>query len=177
MKYRLRFANETDFDTRALRKLTLACLKRYADNDRVWRVNVRVQRKNGLRVGQAWINSGKWEVLIPQGTTKISGRWFAHIAQHEIRHCQGVRGERDMAKWATMHESHFDWADAHDMRIKEKEIKAKVPLQQKRAEHAQRMLDKHERRLKAQQRIVRKWRDKVSYYEKVTARKAAKKGT
>jgi len=42
------------------------------------------------------------------------------------------------------------------------------------AAHAEKMFVEHERKLKRQQKLVQKWRQKVRYYERALEKRAAK---
>lgn len=104
-------------------------------------------------------------------------RSMAITLAHETDHNNGVRGHRDIDD----SERDVSWVDrliatGFKINVARPTQKPKRDLQAERHAHAETMLAKHECDLKRKQKLVRKWRDRVRYYARVRAKKAARKG-
>lgn len=104
-------------------------------------------------------------------------RRMAIVLAHEVDHNKNER-HKDMCD----RERRVEWCErliesGFKVHLDRPKPKAPAkPLQEKRAEHAAKMLAEHEAKLKREQKLVRKWKQKVRYYEKAQEKKAAKNG-
>lgn len=92
---------------------------------------------------------------------------LAFVAYHETFHLLGYKhSQMPTCKWSLTKGDKFAWAEELPIRYKELQIKPKRNLRQERHTHAKKMLTKHQRRLKLQKTLTKKWADKVKYYER-----------
>lgn len=173
---KLKIINETKWSTADLRKFILAALKEVTGG---WKGTYTVIVKNhfGRNLGygryhQQWMiirfPTAKKDDVCPIDWLKQT----VHVIDHEYDHNRGLE-HREMISRYVRYDKDVSWVDrfveaGNSIRST---IKAKpvVDKQAKRAEHAKKMLAEHEAKLKREQKLVRKWKQKVKYYEKAIA--------
>ena len=158
--------NKTNYNTRDLRKLFLAGLKREGMDPLYYKIVVKYKRGGVFGYGSY---DRKWiQINLPKephdGLVKQVARTFVH----EICHNRGL--EHKEMDYEAIGAS---WSDGYVLRLKEEKPKKKKDLQMERFEHAKKMFDKHESKFQRQKKIVNKWKQKVKYYTKAIDKKAA----
>ena len=92
---------------------------------------------------------------------------FAHGIAHELAHCRGMTHEQMRGSkydWRGPQDS-FAWARGYEIRsVEPKSLKSKSP--DLKLTHARAMLLAKERQTRRLQTLVKKWRQKVAYYER-----------
>ncbi len=167
----LKLVNETRWETRDLRRFALAGLRAEVGWWNHYTVAFRTRRRF---LGRGYIGSNHMKLYMPVPAVDddtLSGdniRDLARTLAHEAMHNKGVSGHRDID------DSNRDlaWADAlvnegFVIHARKQTEKAKVDLRAVRAAKAQKMLAEHESKLRREQKLVRKWRQKVRYYARV----------
>ncbi len=168
----LSLTNRSHWDTEDLRRIITAGLDARVGAWTSWSVTVKTARGGHIR-GWAWLHTTRLQLTIPRPLNEESVLshdsviTLARVLLHEIDHNLGL-GHRAMCKW---YKIDVPWAEkllAEGLQIHCKEAAPKivVDVRLKRSEHARAMLVRHERALKRQQTIVRRWRAKVKYYER-----------
>ena len=172
----MKVINETNYSTRDLRKLFLAGLKHEGMDSKYYKIVVKYRRENGAygygSYNREWIqiNLPKIQTNFPKNSHNGLVKQVARTFIHEICHNRGLKHkEMDYDAIDT------SWSDGYVLRLKEEKPVEEKDLQIERFEHAKKMLNKHESRLKRQKHIVNKWKQKVKYYEKAIEKKAALK--
>jgi len=161
----MKVENHTIYNTRDLRKLFLAGLKHEGMDPKNYKIVVKYRK--GRTYGYAYYNR-KWiQINLPKECYQLSIKQVARTLVHEICHNRGLR-HREM-DYKTIDTS---WAEGYSIRF-EKPKEKKRDIQLERFEHAKKMLDKYESKLKRQKNLVKKWKRKVYYYEKVFENKKA----
>jgi len=191
---KLSFLNTTRWNTKDLRRFVMAGLKAAVGTWHRYRVEIRTRIYN---LGRGEIN-GSWMAIYPpspeitwsrtlEDGTVIGERTMlflpadelrimARTLEHEVLHNRGER-HKDMDR--SNAQCPIEWCEAlikagFTIRLDPPKKKTKVDHQAKRASHANKMLEMHEANLKREQKLVRKWRNKVRYYKKALEKKAAK---
>lgn len=182
MAGKLNLINETKWSTKDLRKFVTAGLKAVTGGwDGTYTVTVKHFQSRNLGTGHYY--SQRMMLRIPAATKDAvcSESWLLTMAatmSHEYDHNIG-RKHTEMVDGPTTGVSYdrdTEWVKAYveagnsiSSTIKAKPI---VDKQAQRAAHAQKMLEMHEKKLAREQKIVKKWAKKVSYYEKALAERA-----
>lgn len=167
-----RVTNKTQYHTADLRRFFRAGLRAMgAEDDK--RILV-AYSKRSIHWGCAYIGRGDRQgrgitMTIPKG--KLDLLQLAQVFEHEVSHSLGLH-HKDMAPDVADCKTNPTWHLGIEIRYSEP-VNVKVDHVAKREEQARKMLDKWERRLRATQNRVKKWRAKVRYYDR---KKAARKG-
>lgn len=189
-RIRVQIINKTPYRTADLRAWTIAALKHRGAYDRhpVWKVTWK--RSNTHITGRAWVNTGIFSMSIPSPHVNaelwkkfVGGnsyrRTLAYVILHEIDHCLGLRGEREMRGAFRADPDGFlkgfpdlPWPSVAPKPAAKPRGKAR-PIEIK-LDEARRRAEMYARRERAAVRWKRKWLAKVRYYEK---RQAASGGT
>ena len=169
----MEITNTTNYDTRYLRRLFMACEK-YASfwkmctkDDSKYRT-ITIMYKKGFGVhGLAWINSHDIIMKLPKNpNNSCQAQSICRVYIHEIEHNSGKQ-HRQMAK-CSKRKIDF-WPDEETPRREPKE-KPKINIIEKREAKARVSLKIWQTKLKRAKTGVKKYQAKVRYYEK---RKAA----
>ena len=174
---KLKIVNETDYRTADLRKFLAVGLREEGVGPviRDWCCGYRVKfyrMSERRRGGYGYYNSrnmalGLYDsasVMTPEQVTALP-----RVFVHELGHNRGLR-HKEMAAYATLPVS---WAEGLAVRKKIVAPKPKRDVQAKRQRRAEKMLAEHEAKLKREQKLVKKWRQKVRYYERAFEKRAA----
>lgn len=162
--------NSTKWQTRHLRAIAIRAIKGYYTKDQL---TIRFVPSQGRHSGCAYLNSWSCTVRLPSPGNYVDNGQLAVIIAHEAAHCMGV-DHRDMNRsylelqWGTGWKERFGWA--YDLPLeavvkKKKEKPSGLPLAEKRHAYAVTNLGNWERKLKFAQNKVKKYRQKVAYYE------------
>lgn len=155
----LKIKNETDYETRDLRKIFLECMKR----EGVQRCNLTVRYSRcDLVHGSAYYNSTRVNMFLPKKNPNIIGT--AQVFIHELGHNRGLK-HREMVELSKIDCS---WIMGFKIDKKIPKDLKKIPkdLKKERHEHAKKKLKQLTSRLKLMQTLIKKWQRKVRYYEK-----------
>ena len=158
----MRIENRTRYDTRDLKKIFSECCKRwgYPTNKEI---TVKYRRRhisnNGVS-GYAWFNTRRIVIIV--GSRELDTERLAQVFLHECQHNAGVREHKDMKSSGSID---CEWAKEMTVRIVEPKA-VKKDIVKERYERVKKLLCKHTATFKREQRLVRKYHEKVRYYEK-----------
>ena len=170
----MKIKNDTNYSTREIRKIFMACEKHEGTNYQYR--NVRVIPCRGRRVhGYAWYNSNSVVIKLPKRpiTSQDKDSYAASIHRlaqvyiHEIGHNQNLR-HSEMANWWDIDVSFV--GDDGFIPLKAIKSKPKKSAVEKREDNAIKKLEEWTKKLNRAKTFVKKYKTKVKYYEK---RKAA----
>ncbi len=173
----LKIVNETDYQTADLRRfLAVGFREEGVDFKESWgRYVVEFYRPRGCVAGQALYHSTWMRLALYNSDGELAPAQVVRLAQvfvHELAHNRGLR-HKEMT-----YSSEIDVPWAAGLRVRRKVVKPKPvrDVQAERQTHAEKMLAEHDAKLKREQKLVKKWRQKVRYYGRVfEQRKAADK--
>jgi len=175
----MKFVNKTKWNTRDLRKLTLAILKHSGQSKPESLTIIPRNRYGGLATIRAYKNWVRMYVLNPfkQGysadnsTCSEAIRYrcipfdtqrYSQILIHEIGHNEGLR-HREMVNSTTIN------IPDSILKINIREIiqknKVRQNIKEVRLEHAIKMLKLNRSKLQRAEKLVKKWSQKIKYYE------------
>jgi len=171
---RLRIVNETLWNTRDVRRFTLAGLK--AEVGEWWGtylVEVKHLKRGQNRRGWGYVGRNHMCLFVRKPKSDddmIADCYLESLAvtlAHEADHNKGEKSHRVIDDG----EREIEWVgqlvkDGFVLHSNLPKRRPVVDVQAKRAVHAQKMLETHESKLKREQKLVRKWRQKVRYYDK-----------
>lgn len=179
----MKIENKTDYDTRYLRRVFMACEKHEGTNPKHRFVRVTYNTTCRIR-GSAWIGCHSLTMTMPKPRKdglvrdgimidgEIVDRYGANVHNlarvyiHEVDHNLGLR-HKDMSEWWNIDVS---WLPENELiPMKVKAPKAKRNIVEVRAENAQKKLDEWTKKLNRAKTGVKKYRRKVRYYERKTA--------
>ena len=164
----MKVINKTNYDTRYLRSLFIKCEKHEGTNHKYREVEV-LNKKGGGVSGKAWLSSRYVNMYLPshnRGMGNANTHSVAQVYIHEVGHNLGLR-HKDMASVSSIDVS---WLPNESIPLKKsKATKPKPNIIEVRANHAQKKLDEHLRKLKREKNLVKKYQRKVKYYEKKMA--------
>jgi hypothetical protein len=156
----MKITNKTQYDTRYLRRLFLACENHEGTNPK--RRHVCVQPKSGGGVGgYAWYNSHS--VVMKLSGVKADARDVAQVYIHEVGHNLGLR-HKDMAACKDI-QIDF-WPDEAVPLKAAKPTKPKPSIVEQRAAKAEAKLTEWTKKLNRAKTYVKKYQRKVRYYQK-----------
>lgn len=180
--------NETDYSTRDLRKLVLRAIKAEADFPKDWKwdryvVRIAYSRRAGIS-GYGYYNSRNFCLKLPRPKMLVlrvnqqqypyelspeSITRLAQVAIHEIGHNLGLRH----AEMIDSSKIDVSWAAGLRVQLNMKPAQARIPGQDKRRQNAEKReakarahVDRLEREIKRKQKLLRKWKNKVRYYDR-----------
>jgi len=161
----MKIKNETNYDTRFLHRLFMACEKHEGTRGKGREVKVKKKRGGGV-AGCAWLYSRIVTMKLPsyQPHARIVGQVYIH----EVGHNLGLR-HKDMPS------CNFDMSwlpDELDCELPLKPAKPPKPklnIVEVRAAKAQKKLDDWTKKLKRAKTFVKKYRKRVRYYKKKRA--------
>jgi hypothetical protein len=182
----MKIKNRTEWSTKDFQKLMNECVRREGmDNHRT--VIIEYSKRFCTTHGIASVN-GNWIRMfvlkpvveynegseIKKKLREFDSVLFAEIFTHELGHNRGLHHE-DMIKLSDMD---MIWAKEFKINLKEGlkfengKIVSAIPkeprnLKTERYEHALRMMKEKEQSLRRNQSLLRKWRCKVRYYERL----------
>ena len=156
--------NETNYDTRYLRRLFIACEKHEGcriTNKKMRGRWVKIKKSRNRTSGYAWLNSTSIVMKLPPNAKAIV---VAQVYIHELGHNLGLRHNE-------MPPCDFVIDFWPDELIPLKKVKAiqKRNIIEVRAEKAQKKLNEWTRKLNRAKTYVKKYQVKVRYYEKKQA--------
>ncbi len=168
----MKIKNETQYDTRYLRRLFMACEK-YAI---FWKMcgphshksrSIRVIKCKGQNVhGLAWYRTHSLVMKLPINPSKpISARKVAGVYIHEVEHNSG-KHHREMADWW---KRPIDFWPDEAVPMKVQKAKPKISAAAKRETQARKNLAAWQVKLARAKSFERKWRTKVRYYDRKAA--------
>ena len=181
----MRIRNETYYRTGDLRKLFKAGFEAEGVNSRGYYIRVCYARQ-AWATGYGFYNSKSLCVRLPSLETikrrmalrvhklqvvEVNVKRVAQVFVHEVGHTLGLR-HREMVKSSSIEVS---WSEGMEIRKKEVVPIPKTDPKLVRFEHAKEKLREHEGKLRREAKLVRKWKKKVRYYERVFE-KAAQRG-
>lgn len=187
---RIKITNETRWSTRDLRRF-LARAAKYEEMDEhcrrhgFARLVVRIQyRRAGGAFGYAFYNSNSSRITLPREKPPTEERLrelkqqIAHTMVHEFAHNRGRR-HRDMAGnpdycYVDGWRERVAWAEALPLTLAEPKTQAKPDAADK-LEHCREKLTAWAGKVKRAQTGMKKWQQRVRYYERQLA-VAAKRG-
>lgn len=159
----MRIRNETHWNTEDLRKLFAAGFKAEGVKHKRYLVRVKYARQQRWCSGMAGLYSRWMHLRIPKSNVPLVD--LARVFVHELGHCLGLQ-HKEMANCRSID---VPWAGGIQVRkaeVKPVAPKPKVDVKLVRFEKAQKMLAKHQAKLQREEKLVKKWRAKVKYYEK-----------
>lgn len=162
----MKIQNTSDYDTRDLRRLFIACEKHAGIDYQCRRVKVR--RSHSSRIhGRAWFHSGFVQMMLPSPKHgPLMRRRVAQIYIHEADHCLQLH-HPEMIDYDQIN---VTWLDDGPLRERPvRQPKLKRPLVERRAEHAAQKLADWQKKLRRAKTGVAKWQKKVRYYERRAA--------
>lgn len=167
---RLKITNETDYRTSDLRRfLTIGFREEGVNLKEEWgRYVIKFYRPRGSLAGQAQYNIRWMRLALRDSEGELSPNQITRLAQvfvHELGHNRGEK-HRDMVSSGTLP---VPWAEGLRIRKKVVKPKPKRDIVAERAEHAAKMLRQHETKLRREEKLVKKWAQKVKYYGRVLA--------
>ncbi len=166
--------NKTEWSTRDLRKFLIAGMQAKGVHHRVVEV---IHGRQNAHHGIAWVNTDHLRLSLPGPSAvkhgaKVDYLKLAQVFEHEIDHTLGLT-HKDMLDWwllrPTWHEGlTIAWCgqDKLAMDPSQRAAALSATIEQRR-QHARRMLQRAETRLKRARTIQQKWSKKVAYYERV----------
>lgn len=170
----MRISNKTHYRTRDLARFFRAGLHAMGASLKK-RIEVRYSRRNChwgcATVGEEF--QGTYIMMtLPRDQAKLDLKEFALTFEHEVAHNLGLN-HGDMNPDTRFCRGRLPrWAAGCVISVKPPA--PKVDVVARRQEHARRMLDAWERRLRRTQKVVARWRRKVSYYNRRAAAKEAR---
>jgi len=189
MRTKVTIRNNTHYRTADIKALVVACAKDVG-RDRVYAIIGYTKpgkcyglHKNGQSwlyvTGFGWFNSPTIQINVPKYLYDSKKDYhetkhgdliqvfpmflierFAQVVVHEIHHNMNLR-HKDM-----LPSKELDVSYTNGMRIRAKHVKPKKDIKVRRYEHAMEMMEKHEKKLKRERNLVKKWKTKVRYYER-----------
>lgn len=182
----MKIDNQTQYDTRYLRKLFIACEKKAGTNPKHRCVKV-VYCKTGYIKGYAWIHSCSVVMKLPKRYTghrtlpkwlrdkpqyqeylkekPLPSRKVAQVYLHEVDHNYGLH-HIDMARSSSIT---IDFWPDESIPLKQIKEKPKVNIIEVRATKARRKLDEWRCKMNRAKTFVKKYQRKVNYYERKMA--------
>lgn len=145
-------------------------------------VRTTVVDDDGVTVRPFKTYEGRWiRMLLPKPGEPVDVRRFARVFEHEVHHTKGAQH-----KEMTQHQRDCDlplpeWAEGLEIRLKPEPAKLSVAERTaqriaERETHAREMLALYETKAKRTATLLKKWRTKVRYYERQTAKAAKTEG-
>lgn len=178
----MKIQNKTAWLTRDLKRIFCETLRR---NERIEGKLSQYQKQNLLvevvparnHLNALAHYNGTW-VKIRIRKDKVSKLALAQIFDHEVQHLRGYRHE-SMRDW-DLNNVGYEWAtDDKKYPLRKKEPvspKPKDDLQLKRYQHTIRMVKDKEVKLKRLQTLLKKWKKRKRYYERVLVASGKVKG-
>lgn len=176
----MKITNKTNYDTKYLRRLFLACEKHEGTNYQTRRIKIIWARRNCIH-GYAYYNSNSVVLKLPKQYrhfevvdgcttrdkefTPLNAKRLAQIYIHETGHNHGLY-HKDMQDYWIIDVS---WMPDESVPIKQVTIKPKPNIIETRANKAQKKLVKWTGKLNRAKTYVRKYQRQVKYYEKKMA--------
>lgn len=155
------FKNETDWNTRQLRKLCLIVLRKVGINPKWTTLIVEYDRRNdyhGLAsLGGCWI-----KMIVPKPQAQFNVEIFTKILEHEAEHNLGLK-HKDMMHWSM---KEVNYTKEFEVIAKVKKPKIDTNLKEIRHQKAKAKIKELMTKLKRTQTLLKKWQRKVKYYEK-----------
>lgn len=170
----MKIVNKTHWRTDQMRAVLQRCAEMELEAPHRTRMVVEVtyRRRGGGSSGCAFVKSNWCRVRVSSDAFDVVD--FAFVACHEFAHCRGME-HRQMPRYyvrnvyggtATGHER-YAWAAAHVVERKAPPARpTAVDLASARHRHALAMQAKAETRAKRATTLLRKWNQKVAYYER-----------
>jgi len=170
--------NKTSFSGRGLRSLFLKTMSHFAEGKTSYGVLFGYTKFPRGRTGFGYYNTNRMAVLLDKNWESQSELTpgqkvrLVNTILHEVEHNEGAR-HKDMDCGA--YTTGFNLEDilwVKDIKIERKAESTKISPSQRagrKEAHAKVMLAKHEAKLKREQKLIRKWKVKVKYYEKKKA--------
>jgi len=177
----MKVINETNYDTRYLRSLFIKCEKHEGTNHKYRIVKV-IYHHTYWVGGYAWYNSHSVVMKLPkrqtikmtnyhtgEKTKSEQGASSHQVAQtyiHEVGHNLGLH-HKDMPSPLTIDVS---WLPDELIPLKKPAVATPKPnIGEVRAKHAQKKLDEWQKKFNRAKTFVKKYQNKVRYYEKKRA--------
>lgn len=166
----MKIKNLTLYNTIELKRSALSVVKELGANPKNILLVIAYRKRNGRIWGVAsGKNDWRWcsiTVYVTKPEYEMQGiREFKQIMNHEVHHILGV-GHKDMS-----HECYINRNQYPDEQgiftLKEEKDKQKVDLQLKRYNHAVKMFEVWNRKIRIANGRSNHWKKRVKYYDKV----------
>lgn len=172
----MKIDNKTDYSTRHLRKIFLACEKNEGTDPKPREIKV-IYTRGGATSGYAWYNSNRVVIKLPrpkkQYNNLASIHRVARVYIHEVGHNLNLR-HKEMIHWWDIE---IDFLEAGRVDFKsvaltpkkeavKKTQKPKKSAAEKNEEKARKKLAEWEKKLNRSKTFVKKYQKKVKYYDK-----------
>lgn len=176
----MKVKNETKYDTKYLRRLFLACEKHIfqiylVHGEKKYRQVTVKTHKTFWIGGYAWYNSISIVIKLPPPASirlghitrenTVSACRLAQVYLHEVGHNLGKK-HKEMGHSSDIN---VDWWPDENVPLKQVIEKPKPNLVEARANKAQKKLDEHLKKFNREKNLVKKYQQKVRYYEKKMA--------
>lgn len=173
----MQLLNDTNWNTGDLKKFVRVCFKKELVDPNPYHIFVSTRRANSRTWGRAPYHYKRVSLYLQpceRGQDPLEDAidmaTLAHVICHEIAHTQGItHGKMKGTRYAYPKgwEKFYEWARDYIIRPKlAPALKVKPDIRQVRYERAKTNLKKAETRLKRAKTLHKKWKDKVTYYEK-----------
>jgi len=166
----MKITNKTDYSTRQLRKIFMACEKNEGTNPKNRNIEVIYGRSKGVR-GYAWYNSNSVVIKLPKmkkdNSNQANIHQLARVYIHEVGHNLNLR-HKEMMKWWLMP---VDFLEEGKVEFKSVALGPKKEIVKKsavktREEKAKKKLAEWEKKFNRAKTFVAKYKKKVKYYNK-----------
>lgn len=153
----MKIINNTDYETKDIKKLCLECFKHWGKQQKYYHVVIDYLKSNGRING--WGGYGRSYIRMLLHRENQSPINFVRIFVHEIMHNNGVHHE-DMIYFP----DNGEWAKDYPLRKKAIKPKIKIDLKEVRKQKAIIKVKEMQTKLKRTQTLLKKWQKKVKYY-------------
>jgi hypothetical protein len=174
----VKIVNKTDYSTRHLRKIFLACEKNEGTDYKSREVKV-IYTRGGATSGYAWYNSNSVVMKLPkpkmQYNNLASIHRVARVYIHEVGHNLNLR-HKEMMRWWDIEIDFLEEGRVEFKLVtlkpviskpkKEAVKKIKKSAAEKNEEKARKKLAEWEKKLSRSKTFVKKYQKKVKYYDK-----------
>ena len=184
----MKIKNQTQWQTKQLRKIFMACLNKVREGEQGIFNPQELGRMADLQIlikwhktnwvgGFAYYNSRTMCIKMPRKDSLYSGfplqRRIASTFIHELGHCLGMRHNH----YSTFEQYYDEWInetftpEAYPLEYhpEKQEHEVKINLREFRYQKALKLQDRAARKLENARKGLKKWTNKVKYYEKVLA--------
>lgn len=169
----MKIGNKTDYSTRHLRKIFLACEKNEGTNPKHREVKV-IYTRGGATSGYAWYNSNSVVIKLPRPKKRYNNLASIHrvakVYIHEVGHNSNLR-HKEMIRWWDieidfLEEGRVEFKSVTLKPKKEAVKKIKKSTVVKNEEKVRKKLTEWEKKLSRSKTFVKKYQKKVKYYDK-----------
>lgn len=165
----MKIVNKTKYRTADLRAWLVAAHKAMEAPHEQKTVEI-VYGHAGGHWGRGAYSGYYMKLTLPGDPSKIRYEYLAHVTEHEIGHNLGLKhGDMDEDLMRGLGRAP-SWEVGLQLRLRESKGAMTVDERvAKRADHARKMLDRWDRKIKLAKTMRSKWASKVRYYDKKNA--------